>query len=57
MAKRKTKEQKDLEQVARETLVPNSKWGSGRERDIMLRDAGFDPEEVQQERARLRVSE
>lgn len=38
--------------VARETL--NGDWGSGRERDILLTEAGYDPETIQTIRAELR---
>lgn len=49
-----TKEDSALKKVAQETL--DGKWGSGRERDFSLREAGFDPVEVQNVRARLRAA-
>ena len=45
-------ETQDLEEVAREVL--DGKWNSGRERDILLTEAGYDPRAIQSEVAKLR---
>lgn len=54
MANRK-KTKKQVEKVAREVVA--GEWGSGRERDIDLTAAGFNPREVQTEVARQRASQ
>lgn len=46
-------EDKALDDIARETLT--NKWGTGRDRDTALRDAGHDPTAVQAARARLQA--
>lgn len=52
---RKTSSSNELTEVARETMVKNSrKWASGRERDELLKAAGYDPAEVRAEVQRLR---
>lgn len=52
---KKEKEQDALDLIAQEVL--DGKWGSGRERDILLSDAGHDPRKVQRSVARLRASQ
>lgn len=49
----KKKSKKEIKKVAEESL--DGKWGSGRERDILLRDAGYDPVEIQRERFVIRA--
>lgn len=45
-------ESSPLEGLAREVM--SGKWNSGRERDILLREAGHDPRAIEKEVARLR---
>lgn len=51
--KPKGKSSKDVTQAAQDCL--DGKYGSGRERDLELAKAGFDPEEVRKEFYRLRA--
>lgn len=53
--KKKTKAKKSgAEAIAKEILEGRGGWGTGRERDEMLKKAGHDPEEVRKEVYRLR---
>lgn len=45
----------EVTEIARQALTRGSRWGSGRERDEMVRAAGHDPAAVRDEMHRLRV--
>lgn len=48
-------ESKSVDSVAQEILAGARRWSSGREREILVKKAGFDPEEVRKAVNRARA--